>query len=81
MASKKVIPQNQGRKYYLWVTGSDYYNDEEGRERAWLDPEYDSEDKEEECNWSCHRATKPGDLIMMYRTKISDIPTFWTKLT
>ncbi len=63
----KKIASNQGRKYYLWVTGPDYYLDENGNERKELEPGI--EDKEKGW-WSCHKATKPGDLIMMYRSRL-----------
>jgi len=51
----------------LWVSGPDYYLDEDGEERSDLDPE---QGYESDGWWTCHRETKNGDLVLIYRSQI-----------
>lgn len=53
------------RQYWLWVTRPEYYLDESGRERKILDPKYVDENNGW---WTCHKDTKRGDLIFLWRT-------------
>ncbi|MBC7236223.1 MAG: EVE domain-containing protein [Chloroflexi bacterium] len=53
------------RQYWLWVTRPEYYLEDDGSERECLDPS---------CNvdtggwWTCHKDTRKGDLIFLWRT-------------
>jgi len=59
--------QSEGRQFWLWVTGPDYYLDDGGEDRADLDPEnYEDSDGW----WTCDRATRRGDLILLWRARI-----------
>ncbi len=49
--------------YWLWVTSSEYYLDEDGREASGL---------EDICSWSCARDTRAGDLVLLWRTTLKD---------
>jgi len=55
------------RQYWLWVTRPEYYLDDNGKDRADLDPnsEFDSEGW-----WPCHKETKKGDLVFLWRAKL-----------
>lgn len=66
--------------YWLWVTGPEFYFDVFGKERSGLGPdsEFDTEDYEDEPWWTCHKDTKKGDLILLYRkTPMKDIKYLW----
>ena len=53
------------RGFWLWVTRPEFYEDENGQDAEHLEPAhgYDPEGW-----WTCHRATEPGDLILLWRT-------------
>jgi len=63
----REMEQKNGRGYWLWVIGPKYYLEEDGTDRESLDPEdnYDPGGW-----WTCNKATKEGDLILLYRAKI-----------
>jgi hypothetical protein len=64
-----LAKQLEGKKrFWIWVTSKDYYQDEDGSDRADLDPSSDSEDTTDGL-WTCHRDTKAGDLILLYRSR------------
>jgi hypothetical protein len=48
------------RRYWVWVTGPDYYLDDDGCERRSLEPG-------ELGSWTCHQHTQKGDLVVLYR--------------
>jgi hypothetical protein len=54
------------RGYWVWVTGPEYYLDEDGEERADLDP---GQGYEPGGWWTCHRDTEAGDLVLLYRSR------------
>lgn len=54
------------RQYWVWVTKPEYYTEDDGSAREGLDPSVQSEPG---AWWSCHRDTKCGDLVLLYRTK------------
>jgi hypothetical protein len=54
------------RRYWVWVTRPEYYLDEDGSERADLDPGLGYEPGGW---WTCHRDTEDGDLVMLYRAR------------
>ncbi len=56
----------EDRKAWVWVTKKEYYLDENGRDTETLDPAsgYGSDGSW----WTCHVDTKPGDLVVLYRT-------------
>ena len=51
---------------WLWVTGPRYYAELDGSDRVDLEPvgEYVPDGW-----WTCHKETREGDLVMLYRTK------------
>lgn len=53
------------RRYWLWVTKPEFYLDEDGNEREDLDP---SLAPDTDHWWTCHKDTKEGDLVFLYRT-------------
>jgi hypothetical protein len=53
------------RQYWLWVTRPDYYLDDDGCDRRDLTP---SDEDEGEGWWTCHRETRRGDLVFLWRT-------------
>lgn len=55
------------RQYWLWVTGPNYYLDEEGNERPDLDPSGGIEDLWG--SWTCSKDTKIGDLALLWRSR------------
>jgi hypothetical protein len=50
---------------WLWVTGRDYYLDEDGEDSVDLDPSF-AEDNGGW--WTCHKTTRKGDLVLLWRT-------------
>ena len=64
MVAKKT-PRGD-RRYWVWVTGPDYYLDEDGSERQDLDP---GQGYEPGGWWTCHRETEEGDLVLVYRSQ------------
>ena len=54
------------RRYWVWVTGPDYYLEDDGSERADLDP---GQGYEPGGWWTCHRETEEGDLVLLYRSR------------
>ncbi len=53
-------------QYWVWVTKPEYYCEEDGSDREALDPSLQSDPGGW---WTCHKSTKRGDLILLYRTK------------
>ncbi len=54
------------RNYWVWVTGPDYYLDEDGDDRRSLEPEPGYAPG---AWWTCHKNTEDGDLVLLYRSK------------
>lgn len=50
--------------FWQWVTKSEYFLESDGSERKDLDPVYDSDPGH---YWTCHKDTRIGDLILLYR--------------
>jgi hypothetical protein len=50
--------------HWLWVTGPEYYLDEDGRDRADLEPTSSYTPRHW---WTCDRRTREGDQILLYR--------------
>ena len=63
MASRKVTRSSV--KHWIWVTGPEYYWDEDGLDTAHLDP---NATVGPEGWWTCSGETRMGDLILLYRT-------------
>lgn len=57
--------ERDSRRYWVWVTGPDYYLDQDGAERRDLDP---GSGYEPGGWWTCHRKTEAGDLVLLYRS-------------
>lgn len=55
-----------GRQYWLWVTRQEYYWDEDGNDPEELDP---ASGVDSDGWWTCHKDTKRGDLVLLWRTK------------
>jgi hypothetical protein len=53
------------RRYWLWVTRPEYYLDEDGNDPEELDP---ASGVESDGWWTCHKDTKRGDLVFLWRT-------------
>lgn len=51
---------------WLWVTRPEYYEDDDGNDRADLEPGggYVPDDW-----WTCSKHTKFGDLVLLYRSR------------
>lgn len=56
---------DDGPGHWLWVTGPQYYAEADGSDRADLDPE---SDYESDGWWTCHKDTREGDQVLLYRT-------------
>ena len=54
------------RRYWVWITGPEYYLDSDGTDRDDLEP---SSDYLPGGWWTCHKDTKAGDLILLYRSR------------
>lgn len=64
----KAHNQEHGqRRYWVWVADQRSYLDEDGNERADLDPRNGLAN---EGWWTCHKDTKKGDLILLYRSRL-----------
>ena len=57
--------KENSRQYWLWVTRPEYYFDENGRDRADLDP---ASGVASDGWWTCHPDAKRGDLVLLWRT-------------
>lgn len=64
MPKKRQV--EDGLQFWVWVTTPAYYADEDGSDREDLDP---SAQSDAGGWWTCHRDTRQGDLILLYRTK------------
>lgn len=53
------------RQFWVWVTTPEFYAEEDGADRADLDPEFEQSN---DGWWTCHERTQPGDLVLLYRT-------------
>lgn len=51
-------------QFWQWVTKSEYFLESNGEERKDLDPKLDSDPGG---FWTCHKDTRIGDLILLYR--------------
>lgn len=63
----KIGTENHHRRYWVWVADQYSYLDDDGNERADLDPRNNIDNNGW---WTCHRDTKKGDLILLYRSRI-----------
>ena len=51
------------RQYWLWVSTPEYYEEYDGSDRECLEPDVYCD------GWTCHKNTKKGDIILLYRAK------------
>lgn len=51
-------------QYWQWVTKPEFYINPDGTDNKYLSPDYDPEPGS---NWTCHKDTRIGDLILLYR--------------
>jgi hypothetical protein len=66
MRNSSTPSSDTDRNFWLWVTKPYDYNDEDGNEREDLDPSNDTDN--EGWWWTCHKDTKKGDLVFLWRT-------------
>lgn len=59
-----ILPPPKKPQFWQWVTKSEYFLESDGTERKDLDPFYDSDPGG---YWTCHKDTRIGDLILLYR--------------
>ena len=59
------MAESNERQYWLWVTRPQYYLDRNGSDRTGLDPDSGADS---DGWWTCHRETKRGDLVFLWRT-------------
>src|SRR6266849_4661841 len=52
--------------HWVWVTTPEYYAEEDGSDRKDLDPSVQSDPGGW---WTCHKNTRRGNLVILYRTK------------
>ncbi len=64
--SKSSSPRREPSRW-LWVTGPDYYLDEDGKDRRDLQPNVGFVPDDW---WTCAPATKAGDLALLYRSTV-----------
>lgn len=55
------------RSYWVWVTGPDYYLDDDRADRQDLVP---GRGYEPGGWWTCHKGTEEGDLVLLYRSQL-----------
>lgn len=67
------VSPSQKTQYWQWVTKAEYFLEADGRERESLDPEHGSEPGG---YWTCHKDTRIGDLILLYRAGKKDGVTY-----
>ncbi|BDZ68757.1 endonuclease NucS domain-containing protein [Methanobacterium ferruginis] len=60
-------------QFWQWVTKAEYFLERDGMEREALDPEYGSDPGG---YWTCHKDTRVGDLILLYRAGKKDGVTY-----
>lgn len=60
-------------QYWQWVTKAEYFLEADGKERESLDPAHGSEPGG---YWTCHKDTRIGDLILLYRAGKKDGVTY-----
>lgn len=53
-------------KYWLWVTRPEVFLDKNAKDTSYLDPQKKVYKGSE---WSCHKETKKGDLVLLWRSK------------
>jgi hypothetical protein len=53
------------RQYWVWVTKPEFYAEADGSDRDDLDPEIAPDF---DGWWTCHKATRKGDFVFLYRT-------------
>jgi hypothetical protein len=63
--SKDHPAENRSTQYWLWVTRPEYYLDEDRNDRKDLDPSFSADTGG---FWTCHRNTRKGDLVLLWRT-------------
>jgi hypothetical protein len=59
-----MMPRNihERGQHWVWVTTPEYYAEPDGSDRKDLEP------GQEGGWWTCHRDTRQGDLVLLYRT-------------
>lgn len=67
MPKRTSAPSTQlSTQHWLWVTRPQYYLNKFGEDRDDLDP---SNNEDTSGYWTCHRNTRRGDLILLWRTR------------
>jgi EVE domain/Endonuclease NucS C-terminal domain len=63
---RSLSTKHEDRQFWVFVTGKKYYLDPDGRDRRSLEP---GGGWERGGWWTCHRDTRAGDGILIYRTR------------
>lgn len=53
--------------YWVWVARPDYYLNDDDEDRRDLEP---GRSYEQGAPWTCHKDTKDGDLVLLYRSRL-----------
>ena len=62
------MEEQVNRQYWLWVTRKEYYLNKDGSDYCDLDPENYKNGQGSDSWWTCHKDTRKGDLVLLYRT-------------
>jgi hypothetical protein len=54
--------------YWIWVTRPEHYLDETGNDDPLMDPQ---KPDSQYLYWTCHKDTRRGDLILLYRSRLT----------
>lgn len=60
-------PPSENQQLWLWVTKPEFYLDEDGQDRADLEPAVGAD---AEGWWTCHKDTRSDDLALIYRAGV-----------
>lgn len=63
-AAEQLAVRDSAQQFWIWVTRPEYYWDENGEDREALSPGI----QDPGGWWTCHRDTKKGDLVLLWRT-------------
>lgn len=71
---KVTINPREKPQYWQWVTKPEYFLEDDDSERESLNPKHNQEiiDIEPGAWWTCHKDTKAGDLVLLYRSGEKD---------
>ena len=68
-----ILAPPEKPQYWQWITKSEYFLEPDGQEREALDPKFGPYPGD---YWTCHKDTRIGDLILLYRAGKKDGKTY-----